>query len=185
MFARSSTRLSRVLKNILKINVNTKLMSILSLLFDESFSYFFFFLKNLNCHQILFSGGYWYFPTSGSCHCPAALVPDPGPQFIFPGPNPKFVFPSLSLQFVFPGSPLGPGPEFVFPPLRFFQATFKLFISTLILDFAFLNYFFKQLFFYYFSLKNVPHDCGSSFQGIATIPLLNKSPKVFDKFLHP
>ena len=81
-----------------------ELISIRSLLFDRSFSYF--FLKNLNCHQILFSGGYWYFPASSSCHCPTVLAPDPGPQFIFPGPNPNFVFPSLSLQFVFPGSPL-------------------------------------------------------------------------------
>ena len=85
-----------------------ELISILNLLFNTSFS--FFFLKNLNCHQILFSGWYWYFLASGSCHCRTVLAPDPGPQFVFPGLNLDFVFPSLSLQFVFPGSPLDPGP---------------------------------------------------------------------------
>ena len=117
-----------------RVNINTKF---------TFWKKYFFFLKKLNFHQILFLGGYWNFSASGSCHWHPVLAP--GSQFVFTGPNLKFVFPSPSPRFVFRGSTLGPDLHFVFRSWKSLLASFKSFIDTLILDFTIFDLFFMKI----------------------------------------
>ena len=117
-----------------------ELISIRSLLFDRSFSYFFFEKFKLPSNSFF----RWVLVFSGLqlLSLPHRISPRPWPSIYISLTKPQFCVSQSQPPICISWFPFGSWSLICFLTMKPFQASFKLFIDSLILDFAFLYYFF-------------------------------------------